>query len=156
MRHHTPLLIQDFIKAHIRKITNFRTRYTYTAPPPTKSPTIVRHTSPNIRSKVTSHLFIQQNSYEACPTLGTRKNAQRTAHGGSSSWSVKPSPPCLPASKTQVRTQLPGWAPAPSRPDSRSPPASSYSTPSSQASASRPDTGPRSSDSISARPPRLR
>lgn len=58
----------------------------------------------------------------------------------------------LPAPETQVTTQLPGGAPGPI-PGVRQPPPPPL--PPARLFAGRPETGPCSSDSISARPPRL-
>lgn len=119
----------------------------------------MRHTSPIIHRKVTSHLLIQQNSYEACSigqTLGTRK--MRNAPASSLRPEGDPTSSIAPRPQTQGSTQLPrqGPGPGPSRPDPRPPPTPPTPLPPARLSAGRQDTGPSSSDSISAMPPRLR
>lgn len=86
---------------------------------------------------MTSHLLIQHTSYETCPicqTLGTRKMCSAPACSLRTEGDLPgPLRPLLHPPETQESTQLPCWARPPSRPDSPSRPASSYSTPSGRA-----------------------
>lgn len=125
----------------------------------------MRHTSPNMHSKVTSHLLMLHNCYEACTigqTLGTRKLRNAPACSlrtegdlpGPLSPLLHPSRPRDPGITT---TPPAGPRPPPGPiPGVRQPPPAPLPPIPARLSAGRPDTGHCSSDSIPASPPRLR